>query len=77
MKTFTNMFIATSDNLYITFRDYSNRFQYISFKRNDQLYLNDIKNKNCTQIINVPQWYPTNTLFLKPYLYYQSLPKFF
>ncbi len=24
--------ITTTDNLYITFRDYSNRFQYIPFK---------------------------------------------
>lgn len=68
--------IATSGDLYITFRDFSNSFQYVTFKRNDKIHINDIKHKNCTQIIHVPTWYPKQTFFLRPYLYYQSLPKF-
>jgi hypothetical protein len=68
---------TSSDDLYITFRDFSNRFQYVPFRRNDKIQMNDIQNKNCTQIIHVPTWFPKHCIFLKPYLYYKSLPILF
>lgn len=76
-EMFIDMFLKStgSCDLYVTFRDFSNHFQYIPFIKKDKMYLNEIKNKNCSQVIPVPTWYPH--ILLKPYLYYQSLPKYF
>ena len=65
-----------SYDLYITFRDVSNHFQYTAFIRDDKIIMNDIIQKHCTQLVSVPKWYPKHNFLLKPYLYYNSLPKY-
>jgi hypothetical protein len=66
-----------NDNIYITYCDILNHFRYVPFKQNGNIIVNNIIGKNYTQVIHVPKWIPNNDLFLKPYLYYKSLPTYF